>query len=232
MILAVSAAVFAVALLVNATTIGDNVTVTSALTVNGNTTLGNAATDTITMTGVFTGFVSNASSTVSAGVFNVGGSLGVGSSTPAQELGVTGDAYISSTLTVEGASRIYGLGTLSGGYVSQASSTVSAGVFNVGSGSLGVASSTPSQEVGIVGDVYIDTTLGVATSTASQELGIRGSALFEEQTGTTTIGLNSNGTGVGSCIQLRGTNATMWRIYAGATTTATGNLRVEQGSCL
>ena len=195
MILAVSAAVFAVALLVNATTIGDNVTVTSALTVNGNTTLGNAITDTIAVTGVFTGFVSNASSTV------------------------------SSTLHVGDVSRLTG-------FVSQASSTVSTGVFNLGSGSLGVASSTPSQEVGIVGDVYIDTTLGVATSTASQELGIRGSALFEEQTGTTTIGLNSNGTGVGSCIQLRGANATMWRIYAGATTTATGNLRVEQGSCL
>ena len=200
-ILSVSAAVFAVALLVNATTVGDNVTVTSALTVNGNTTLGNAVTDTITMTGVFTGFVSNASSTASDN-FTVGALL-----------------------------RSQGLATLNSGFVSQASSTVS-GTFNVDT-SIGIASSSPSQELGVTGDAYISSTLGVATSTAGQELGVNGSGLFQELSGTTTIGLNSVGTGVGSCIQLRtanGASSNQFRVYAGATSTK-GYLIVEAGSC-
>ena len=84
--------------------------------------------------------------------------------------------------------------------------------------------------MGVDGDVYVDLTLGVATSTASQELGVVGSALFEEKSGTTTIGINSTGTGVGGCIQLRNTNGNLVRIYAGATTTK-GYLVVESGDC-
>ena len=151
--------VFSVAVFTYATTIGSNVSVTgtlsatgattlsAALTANGNVTLGDAITDTVTINGVIQGFVSNASSTVS-------------------------------------------------------------------------------------GRLNVDTSVGVASSTPSQELGIIGSALFQETSGTTTIGIISTGSGVGSCIQLRNTDGSMFRIYAGATTTMHNALVVEAGSCL
>jgi len=85
------------------------VTLTGALTVNGNTTLGNAVGDTVqaiagtfsiggiaTTTAVVQGGISSATSTIGS----VQGSfLGVGTTTPSQELSVAGDGYFSSSGT-------------------------------------------------------------------------------------------------------------------------------------
>ncbi|MDP2669427.1 MAG: hypothetical protein Q8P07_06420 [bacterium] len=102
--------VFAVALITYATSIGTDVSVTGALTVtgastmtgattlNGAVTLGDAAADTITVNGSIAGFLSTASSTVNSTLV-VTTSLGVATSTPSQELGVTGDIIVGSSAT-------------------------------------------------------------------------------------------------------------------------------------
>ena len=126
-------------------------------------------------------------------------------------LGVTGASTLSSTLDVTSAATfsstlaVTGLSTLTG-FISTASSTVN-------------------------GALNVQTSVAVASSTPSQELGVVGSALFQESSGTTTIGINSTGSGVGSCIQLRGTNGVLFRIFAGATTSDHFGLVVEVGSC-
>jgi len=143
-------------------------------------------------------------------------------------LGVTGattltSAALSTTLDVTGATTltsatlsttlsVTGVSTLSGGFIS-ASSTVSSGVFNVGSGSLGVATSSPAYgEVGIVGDV------------------------FQTSVATTTHFLSSTGSSKGGCIEmLRSDGTTKVRLWIGASSTAqktdTNFLFVEAGTC-
>ena len=89
-------------------------------------------------------------------------------------------------------------GTLEIPFLTATSSTASNFI-----GGIGVASSSPSQEVGIVGDMHL------------------GSAA------TTTLTISSSGTDTGGCIQLEGADGTMYRIYA----TTTGPLIAEAGSC-
>jgi len=209
--------VFAVAVFTYATTIGSDVSVTGALTVtgattlNGKATLGNAVGDVITATGYFT-------------------QMRIGTDSTFDDIGTVG----ADELGVEGAMEVDGISYLDGGAITAASSTHSTGVFNVGSGSLGVASSTPQQELGVVGDAYISATLGVATSTAAQELAVTGD-VFQSSSATTTHFLSSSGTNVGGCIEMLRSNGTKVRIYIGASTTAqatdTNFLVVEAGTC-
>jgi len=180
--------VFAVAVFTYATTIGSDVSVTGALTVtgattlNGGVTLGNAVGDVITATGYFT-------------------QMRIGTDSTFDDIGTVG----ADELGVEGAMEVDGISYLDGGAITAASSTHSTGVLNVGSGSLGVATSTPSQEFGVVG-----------------------SALFHESSGTTTLIIDSAGTNVGGCIQMRSTGGKMWRLYA---TTTSGPAVFTVGSC-
>ena len=153
--LSVLSSVALVSLVAYATSIGTNVSVSGTLTTTGASTL----TGDVTMSGAAT----------VTGATTLNGAV------------TLGDA-VGDTITVNG---------VIAGFVSNASSTVSTGVFNVGSATLGVATSTPRQELGVVG-----------------------SAIFEESSGTTTLFTNSTGTGVGSCIQLRGTGGAMIRLYA------------------
>ena len=117
-----------------------NQTNTGNLTVNGNTTLGDAATDTIALTGVVTTNVIPSAGTenlgASANQWNnlyidgtasidtlavdenatVAGTLGVtGAATLSDTLAVTGAATMSSTLAVTGASTLTGAVTATGG---------------------------------------------------------------------------------------------------------------------
>jgi len=85
-------------------------TVAGATILNGNVTLGDAGTDTLTVTAnastteaLTVGgdlFVNgNATTTSANGNFTTEGTVGVASTTPAEELGVTGDAFFSSAAT-------------------------------------------------------------------------------------------------------------------------------------
>lgn len=210
--LSVISSVGLVTMLAYATSIGSDVSVTGALTTtgaatfNGAMTLGDAVGDTLTVNGRFAGFVSTASSTID-GAFTA-----------------TGATALTSTLTVTGATVLNGAVTLGdavgdtvtvngviAGFVSNASSTISTGVFNVGSASFGVATSTPAQEIGLTGDV------------------------FQVSAATTTHFLSSTNSNAGGCIEMLRSNGTKVRIYIGASTTAqktdTNFLIVEAGVC-
>lgn len=123
----------------------------------------------------------------------------------ADAITVNGAATFASTVGVTG------LSSLTGGFISAASSTHTTGVFNVGSGSLGVATSSPAQEVGISGDV------------------------FQDSSATTTHFLSSTGTSRGGCIEMLRSDGTKVRLYIGASTTAqktdTNFLVVQAGTC-
>lgn len=73
--------------------------------------------------------------------------------------------------------------------------------------------------------------VGVGTTSPALKFGVAGSIIAEQSSATTTLNLSTNSATVGSCIQLRASNDVLWRVYAGATTTNTGRLIVERGSC-
>ena len=71
-------------------------------------------------------------------------------------------------------------------------------------------------------------TVGVGTTTPSQELGVAGDGLFVSSA-TTTITISSTGAVGGGCLQMEnGAGDTMYRIYVVA---AGNSLRVEAGAC-
>lgn len=74
-------------------------------------------------------------------------------------------------------------------------------------------------------------TVGIGSTTPSEKLGIAGSLFAQETSGTTTLNAGSTGTGVGSCFQMRGTDGVVYRMYPTATTSNTGRLVIEVGSC-
>lgn len=80
-----------------AATLSNTLEVTGASTFNGAVTLGDVAADAITVNGVITGFVSNASSTVSAQLNAT--TFGMATSSPGQEVGITGDVFQASAAT-------------------------------------------------------------------------------------------------------------------------------------
>ncbi len=222
-------------------------TVTGATLLNGAVTLGDAAADVITITG-------NASTT---NAFTVGSNLYVGGR--ATTTGASGNFATEGTITLlgrlnasstslfTGALTTYGAVTLGdaaadvititgnasttnaltvGGnlYVSgRATTTASTGAFETwGNLSInGLATTTSSTgNIGTMGKIGAGT-----TTPTTLELSAGGSA-------TTTIGAFSSGTRVGGCIQLTGTDGTLYRVYA--TTTANENaspLYYSPGSC-
>ena len=188
--------------------------------------------------GRIAGFVSSASSTIDAaltvsgafqasstayitGVLNsVGGFISNASSTVGSTLNVSGVFQASSTALVNG------LLTAVGGLVSNASSTIGS--------TLNVSGVFQASSTALVNGLRVDTgTLGVATSTPGQEVGIVGDVLVSSAA-TTTITLGSTDAESGGCIQLRGTDALWYRMYIVSTTTPsnpTRGLVVEQGIC-
>jgi len=72
----------------------------------------------------------------------------------------------------------------------------------------------------------IATSLGVASTSPSQELGVVGDVIAGSGA-TTTLILSSSLANTGGCIQLEGANGTMFKIYA----TTTGPLIATSGTC-
>lgn len=116
---------------------------------------------------------------------------------------------MTANLNVEGAfsasstAAISGLVTLDSGFLSSASSTVT-GNFSA-NGTLAVATSSPAEEVGITGDVYVDSAA------------------------TTTLHVKSTGAANGGCLEIEGVDDVIYRLTIN-TVTGTG-LVVEAGTC-
>ncbi|OGY63348.1 MAG: hypothetical protein A3I89_01880 [Candidatus Harrisonbacteria bacterium RIFCSPLOWO2_02_FULL_41_11] len=180
--------------------------------------------------------------------FTVGFVSSGASSTVASTLAVGGQLQASTTLIVNS------LSTFTGGFISSASSTV-AGAFKVSSvlnasstltvagisyfdslanltgGFISGASSTAISYLNVTGQLNASTTLSV-TGTAQ----FFNSLTTATSTATTTLALQADSNGVanqneGACLQLRGTNGNVYRMYIGtadneilnATTSARGS---------
>jgi len=201
-------------------TLTGNVTAGADLTVTSGARIGTGSTGTnITALADDTLFVEGATE-IDGITWSDGGIVSNASSTVNSTLTVSGVFQASSTAWTTGVlNAVGGLisnasstvgSTLNVSGVFQASSTALVNGLRVDTGTLGVASSTPAQEVGIVGDV------------------IMGSAA------TTSLIIGSTDAESGGCIQLRGTDGLHYRIYIVATTTPstpTKGLYVEQGIC-
>ena len=186
------------ALGVFATTIGDNISVSGTLSSTGATSLSS----TLGVTGVTT---------------------------------LTGAAILSSTLDVAGNSTLasadiggaYSAGGGSGSTITAAGKAQFNGDLEINGFATTTAASGNFANLG---------TVGVGTTTPSQELGVKGDGIFIS-TATTTITVSSTGSNSqGGCIQFKGVDGVYYRAYVVATTSAfgtgtNGSLRVESGSC-
>ena len=201
----------AVGVSVWATSIGNNVTVTGTLTTdgastltgaatfsgaatfNGNVTLGNAATDVNLFTGTLqasttalftsglTAYGDILLNNFATSTASTGTFNAEGNITTDGSIYATSSIYASSTMAVTGATRLYS--------------------------TFGVSSTTPSEEVGIVGDVAMGSDA------------------------TTTLNISSSLVDTGGCINMRNpANNNMFRIYI-TTGNASSSLRVEAGAC-
>ena len=189
-----------------ATTISTSITTGGTLDVTGASTLSGG----LTVTGT---------STISGGV-SVGGGYGSGLSGlfffDTGRVQVNGDVNVNGnatttasngnfatqgTLTVAGATTVTGLSTLTGGYVSVASSTVSS-------------------------TLHVLTSVGVATSTPAESLGVAGNGYFGS-TGTTSVAIWSGTSLKGGCLQMKapsdGLNYAVYVSGAGTVVATLGN---------
>jgi hypothetical protein len=188
-----------------ATTISTSITTDGALTVNGNSTLGDAVGDSVTANAYFT-------------------QLRVGTGSTFANIGTVG----ADELGVEGAVEIDGVAWLTGGLVSAASSTAS-GAFNVH----GVLQASSTALLGSTVNVY-----GTGTSTFiggvdTARLNVSATSTFSSGA-TTTLSVISTDSNSGGCLELWGTDASPYRIYVAATSSASvdfRNLVVEAGRC-
>lgn len=132
-------------------------------------------------------------------------------------LTVAGASTLSGALTVAGASTLSGAATLS-------STLAVTGDSNVN----GMATTTAA-----TGNFGTEGSIAIATSSPAQELGVVGDGFFGSAA-TTTLFLDT--TSGGGCIQMRGaTSSVVYRMYIseGGSGAAAGSLslRVERGAC-
>ena len=232
-----------------------NATLSGNLTVSGNSTLGDAGTD----VNLFTGTLQASTTALfTTGLTTYGNSTFGDAATDVNLF--TGTLQASTTALFTTGFTTYGNWVIDN-TTSKATTTVTfnQGGINFDSGTwvldpdadrVGVATTAPfgkfsventgTENSLIVNDQAADASpfvvgpggnVGVATSTPGQELAVAGDGLFHAAAGTTTLVLSSDVASTGGCIQLRGANGTMFRIYAGATTTNYGFLVVEAGAC-
>src|SRR3989344_3558424 len=162
----------------SASTISTNITTGGSLTVSGASTFGDASTD----VNLFTGTLQASTTALFTSGFT--------------SFGLIQASSTSANLLING----FATTTASNGNIeTEGTLTVERGIAT----SLGVSSTSPSQELGIVGDI------------------IAGSGA------TTTLILSSSLANTGGCIQLEGANGTMFKIYA----TTTGPLIATSGTC-
>lgn len=172
------------------------------------------ATSTIYTPLTFTSFSAtstSATSTLSTGGFQIGtdqftvqqgsGRIGVGTTTPGSLVGIQGVANLVSgaTSTVYSTLSVPNLSATS----TSATTTISTGGFRVGNDALVVQQSAT-------------TSIGVGTSTSpSHQFAVSGNVLIGAgANGTSTLTINSSGTRIGSCIELRAADGELVRIYA------------------
>lgn len=182
-----------------ATTIDSNINTGGTLSVTGATTLSS----TVTISGALT---ANAAATLNENGTAV--DFRVESDTQANMLYVDGtnDRVGIASSTPQAVLSVENTGSDDSFVVNDAAADSTPFVIDA-SGNVGVASSSPAQEVGVNGDVHL------------------GSAA------TSTLTVESSNANEGGCIELEGTNDTYFRIYATASTSNTGQLIVEAGKC-
>jgi hypothetical protein len=189
-----------------ASTLSGALTVSGASTHNGDVTLGDAVTDSVTATAYFT-------------------QLRIGTGSTFGNIGTVG----ADELGVEGAVEIDGIAYLDGGAIAAASSTASA-AFNVH----GVLTASSTLLVGSAATFGSTVTVNSAASTTpAQELTVSGDAMLTSAA-TSTVVFDSTDAESGGCVQLQGTDGSVYRIYIAATSSASvdfRNLVVEAGAC-
>ncbi|MBI4991851.1 MAG: hypothetical protein HZB99_01415 [Candidatus Harrisonbacteria bacterium] len=123
------------------------------------------------------------------------GNVGIGTTSPTQRLYVQGNALFSgdlilANLAATGTASVAGLATLSGGFISQASSTA---VANLNAGSLNVVgalqASSTLQATGntrLYSNLIVDSGVGIGTTSPTEQLAVAG-RLYVGGPGTSTI---------------------------------------------
>lgn len=216
-----------------ATTIGNDVdvsgalTTTGSLTSNGNSTLGNASGDTLTV---------NATSTFAAGVTINAGGLSV----------TAGGLTVANAATISGAFNVGGATTLDGN-VTLGNAAADVTTFTSGDLRYSNAGTTTIPASSAVAWAYAtsssagrafvrfdtaNTFVGIGTSTpaAALDVGGDGSLAVTSATGTATatITIKSRGTTRGGCIELESVDGvSVFRLYATATALAANSGGVE-----
>ncbi len=123
--------------------------------------------------------------------------------------GVYGATTVSTNISTGGTLSVGGLSTLYGGFLTASSTATSTLMV---SGTLRASSTLMA-----TGAVNLSSTLAIgATSSPAQELGMVGDAL-QTSSATTSHIFDSTGTGKGGCIQLKGTDGNWYHIYATST---------------
>ncbi len=152
-----------------------------------------------------------------------------------------GAIFASSTLQATGAVTAYSTLAVSG------ATTLSSTLGVTGLTTLGFASTSALSLNGTAANFMVN---GMASTTSAGALSIQGKfgvgtttapslEVSADSAATTTVAAFSSGSGVGGCIQLTGTNGTMYRMYVGAgdpaTTTPNGKVGFiavwQVGSC-
>lgn len=185
-------------LAVGATTISSNVSTDGTLTASGLTTLGFASTTSVSLS---QNLMVNGMATTTGSSGNIA---------TEGTLTVAGATTLSSTLSVAS-----GLTTL--GFASTTSVSLTQNLMvNKKATTTGSTGNFATE-----GTITSVGNIGVGTTTPSAEISALGAA-------TTTVYITSSGSGIGGCIELIGTNGTVYKMYVGggetATTTTSGRV--------
>jgi hypothetical protein len=224
-------------------TVGGNTTLTGNLTANGNTNLGNAITDTVTVTAILN---------VDSGTLYVDpatNKVGINDTTPSEALDVTGNALISGTLGVTGA--------IIGASATLTNLTVDTNLIKTNSTDnyVGINTTTPTKALDVTGEILVSSNItigGVLIADDSTNVTTAPPITFTGDTNTgighsaaDTIDLITNGnsrakissTGQQSSVvpDLSGSNTTLyneykcraWVRYVGTTQVITTNGNVS-----
>lgn len=174
---------------------------------------------------------------------NTSASFGIGSSTPAAKLSILAESGISNFLV--GSSSVLGFMDPRGRFGIGASTSLTS-LFSLTGSSLRlnenlflISTSSPTNATGTALVILPSGSVGIATTSPSRALGLVGNALIGGS-GTTTLSLDTNGSIRGGCIEMRAASTSdIYRIYIGTNPDSPDvllrehkiALRVEVGAC-